>query len=82
MSLIRATFKPEKQGHFLTGIPAKDLTEDQYRALSNAQRKAIRDSGLWDVLSDREMAELAKSARPARSSPAPETDSAAEQEDD
>jgi hypothetical protein len=32
---------------FLNGIPARDLTEDEFRSLDNVQRAAVRDSPLY-----------------------------------
>lgn len=47
---------------FLEGVPARDLDEDDYRALSGAQRAAVRQSALYDVRTDQEMADSATPA--------------------
>jgi hypothetical protein len=36
-----------KDGGFLNGIPAADLDDDQYAALSAEQKRAVRSSGLY-----------------------------------
>ena len=41
-------------GH-LTGIPARDLSEDEWQSLNADQRKMVRDSGLYDVKTDAQM---------------------------
>ena len=51
----RAQRKAHKPAHFIHGVPNRHLTEEEYRALSPERRKAVRDSGLWDVKSDAEM---------------------------
>jgi hypothetical protein len=39
----------------LPGIPARDLTEDEYQALSVDQRAEVRGSALYDTKTDAEM---------------------------
>lgn len=80
--MIRATFNPDAKGRYLQGIPARDLTEDEYRALSNTQRAHVRGSSLYEVKTDKEMAELSKpppKPKPERAAPVP--DAPTEQED-
>lgn len=36
-----------KQGEYLTGIPARNLTDEDWAELSKEQRKAALDSGLY-----------------------------------
>lgn len=55
--VMRATRKAERPDRFWPGIPNRDLTEDEYRALTNEQRRTVRDSGDWDVLTDAQYAE-------------------------
>lgn len=52
---IRAKRVEERPDEHYWGIPNRDLTEDEYRALSNEQRELIRGSGLWDVKTDEQM---------------------------
>lgn len=82
--MIRATFNQARKGHYLQGIPARDLTEEEYRALSNAQRSYVRNSDLYEVKTDKEMADLIKSeAKPKPTeAPADEQPTVAEEEDD
>lgn len=39
----------------LEGIPARDLREDEYQALSVEQRAQVRASDLWDTKTDDQM---------------------------
>lgn len=68
-SPIRAQWKGEyrerldDEGHVLervpveslSGIPARDLTEDEYQALSVEQRAEVRGSALYETKTDAEM---------------------------
>lgn len=51
---IRARFKGEG-GAYHTGIPARDLSEDDWEELTTEQRETARKSALYDVKSNREM---------------------------
>jgi hypothetical protein len=75
--MIRATRKPDRTGAYHHGIPNRDLTESEYRAFSNEQRALIRSCGLWEVATDREMADRLKTE-----SAEPETDSPPVEEED
>lgn len=51
---IRARFvgKQDAEGQpleYLTGVPARDLQDDEYDALDRRQRAAVRDSGLYKM---------------------------------
>lgn len=59
---IRARFKGG-EGEFLLGVPARNLDEDEYQALSAEQRADVRNSGLYDVKTDAEMAPRSEPAR-------------------
>lgn len=65
MTIIRAKRTNERPDSYHSGIPNRDLTEGEYRAFTNEQRKLIRDCGLWEVATDKEIAKLAKAERSA-----------------
>lgn len=48
---------------YLNNVPACDLDEDEYRDLTNEQREAVRESGNYEVLTDREYAESVRVPR-------------------
>lgn len=50
---------------FLPGIPARDLTEDEYQALTVEQRSAVRGCGFYDVVTDEQMKPAIKRAEHA-----------------
>lgn len=56
ISPIRAKRSTDRPDEFYAGIPNKDLTEEEYQALTVEQRKVVRDSGLWDTKTDNEIA--------------------------
>jgi hypothetical protein len=53
---IRARYKgqphpqrPTEPLEYLDGIPARDLSDDEYEALSIDDKKRVRDSSLYEV---------------------------------
>jgi len=36
-------------GGFIQGIPARDLTEDEFNALTDGQKEQVRKSGLYEL---------------------------------
>jgi hypothetical protein len=52
---IRARYKGNGS-EFHAGIPARNLEEEDYQALDVEQRKVVRESPLYDVKTDAEMA--------------------------
>lgn len=46
---VKAKYKG-KEGQFLNDIPAKDLDEEEYAALSTEQKKEVRESDLYEVV--------------------------------
>ncbi len=40
---------PEDRSKYVPGVPARDLSEDEYNALSKEQQKAVNDSGLYQA---------------------------------
>jgi len=46
-------------GSHLLGIPARDLSEDDWKSLSDAQKKAVKESGLYE-LNDKQAKEPVK----------------------
>lgn len=67
---IRATWKGALNAdgspvEFIEGIPARDITESEYQALTNEQRAAVRASDLWDQKTDAEMQPALKRAEKA-----------------
>lgn len=51
---------------YLNGIPARNLDEDEFEALSADDRRRVRASGLYDVRTDAEMHPAAKSEPPRK----------------
>lgn len=49
---IKAHYKGDGS-QFLNGVPARNLQDDEYEALDAAQRKAVRDSGLYRMADDK-----------------------------
>lgn len=56
---IRARYKGDGNEHH-SDIPARDLTEEEYQALSVEQRALVRSSPLYEARTDREMEGPAK----------------------
>lgn len=76
--LIRARYVGDGQG-VIFGIPKRDVTESEYRALSNEQRARMRASALYEVKTDAEIAEELHPP-PARTRRGRSTESEAEPE--
>lgn len=36
-------------GSHLLGIPARDLSEDDWKVLTDSQKKAVKESGLYEL---------------------------------
>lgn len=51
---VRASWKPNHQGTYLHGIPARSLTDEDWDALSPEDRQRVEDSGLYSMRSDAE----------------------------
>jgi hypothetical protein len=47
---------------YVQGVPAQHLTNDDYEALSPEQKKALADSGLYEVRTAAEMSGAASSS--------------------
>lgn len=57
---LRASFKGPRDSDgvpatYLNGIPARDLDEDEWQALTTEERDTVRRSGLYDVKTDAEV---------------------------
>lgn len=52
---IRAKFKPTSEGEFHPGIPARDLEDDEYRALDADQRRIVRSSALYEYVQAKDL---------------------------
>jgi hypothetical protein len=50
---VKAKWKGKSHGEegyeFVTGVPARDLSDEDYKALEPEMKKAVRDSALYDV---------------------------------
>lgn len=44
-----------KQGEFIPGVPARDLTDEEWGALSAVSRKLAENSGLYRFSKDKEL---------------------------
>lgn len=53
-------WKYKHDGRFIVGIPARDLTEKEFDALTKADQEAVRASGAWEYV------ETDKAAKPAK----------------
>ncbi len=42
------------KGEYFGGIPARNLTDEEYDALTTEQKKTVRESDIYDVRSDTE----------------------------
>jgi len=68
---VRATYKGDGSA-FHPGIPARDLYESEYQAMSADERALVRSSALYDTKTDKEVA--GKPDAPAKAAaPQPET---------
>lgn len=56
----RAHRKDTRPDEYLTGVPNRSLDEEEYQALTPELRQAVRESGLWDVKTDKEVQEASK----------------------
>jgi hypothetical protein len=68
---MKALYKPEyvvihdadgnelerRPPYFLEGVPARHLTQEDFDALTDEQKEAVRKSGLYDVRTEEEMRE-------------------------
>ena len=74
--MIRARFKGPDD-HFIPGVPAKNLSDEEYDALSTEQRAQVRASDLYDDKTEAEMAgpkaHAAAEKEPAKAQPKAET---------
>lgn len=50
---------------FLNGVPAQDMDDETYQAFDAGTRKAIRECGAWEVLTDREYADAVREGKRA-----------------
>ncbi len=61
----KAEWKGRKFGHpryeFLNGIPARDLSDDEFDALSDEQRESLMASDLYKVRPEKEASEAKSS---------------------
>jgi hypothetical protein len=71
---IRATYTGAGD-QFHRGIPARDLEQEEYAALTNEQRAMLRESPLYDVLTDAEYRAKKQEGEP---DPEPEPEAEAE----
>ncbi len=53
---VRAKRIEDRPDEYFTGIPNKDLTEDEWQLLSDEQRATVEVSGFWKVKTDEQMA--------------------------
>jgi hypothetical protein len=67
---IRARWKGA-EGEFVYGVPARNLSEDEYAALTPEQRAEVRASGVYDVKTEAEMAGEPKAEAPKAEPTAP-----------
>lgn len=73
---VRATFKGRLNDdgtpvEFHAGLPARDITESEYQAMSAEERAAVRASPLYDTKTDREVAGKPAAERAETPAPAP-----------
>jgi hypothetical protein len=52
---IRAQRVDDRPDDHFMGIPNRDLTEEDWRALDADQQRVVADSGLWKVKTDQQM---------------------------
>jgi hypothetical protein len=45
---------------YVPGVPARDLTTDEFKALSQEQQKAVLESGLYEMPVNQKPKEVAK----------------------
>lgn len=50
-------FKPPTERDYLFGIPARDLSDEEYAALSKEDQKRVDKSGLWSAPPEKKPAE-------------------------
>jgi hypothetical protein len=62
---IRAKRTDDRPEQFFYPIPNRDLTEEEYQALDQDQRKLVRESGLWEVKTDAQMKPVVERAERA-----------------
>lgn len=62
-----------KAGEFVNGIPAHDLSAEEYAALDKDQRAIVRDSPLYDYAGYREKVQAAKESAPPSDPPPAES---------
>lgn len=43
------TYRYNGSGNYISGIPARDLTDDEFNALPESQQKAVKKSGLYST---------------------------------
>lgn len=51
---IKAKYKG-KEGEFFNDIPARDLDDEEYEALTTEQKKLVRESEIYEVIPVREV---------------------------
>ena len=60
---IVARFKPDHEGSYLGGVPARSLDEDDMKALTPEQREAVKNSKLYTVVDSPKASAPAESGR-------------------
>lgn len=60
-------------GEFFTGIPARDLSTEDYDALDNEQRATVRGSALYDYDGYKDKQDAPKAAEKAHDAPKDQT---------
>lgn len=76
--MAEPTIRYTGDGEFHSGIPARDLSRDEYDALDKEQRAVVRDSPLYDYAGYKDKAQAAKEG--AASAPKDEPKAAAPQD--
>lgn len=56
---IKARYKGDGT-EFLNGVPARNLSDEEYDALDTEQKSDVRRSGLYDVVSEAKATEAKK----------------------
>lgn len=65
-------FKPDAEGSYLPGIPARSLSDDEFKALDPQQQAAVKASRLYEVEGEPEAPVVVSGApEPAVDAPIP-----------
>lgn len=65
---IAAKFKKDSEG-YVEGVPARDLTDEEFAALTDQQKAMVEGSGVYDLRRDAPKEAAAATRRIARDEP-------------